>query len=64
MYEDEEMDITNIEAELAPTKSTAKGERILRSERARSKRAFVKAVRETRILNDWARSRRLRKRSK
>lgn len=56
--------IEPIENDPTPTKSNTRGERLLRSERARSQRQFVKAVRETRILNEWAKNKRLRKKSK
>lgn len=46
------------------TKPDTRGKRMLRSERARSHRKLIKDVRETRILNEWAKNRRIRKKSK
>jgi len=45
-------------------KDRAKAERMLRSESARRRRKALKNVRETKILNEWARQRRIRKRGK
>jgi len=47
--------------ELEPIKNTAKANRLLRSESARAKRKELKNIRETKILNEWARQRRERK---
>jgi hypothetical protein len=43
------------------TKSYKRAERMLRSEAARQRRKELKEVRETRILNEWAKQRRARK---
>ncbi len=47
--------------ELELIKNTAKANRLLRSESARAKRKELKQIRETRILNEWAKQRRERK---
>ena len=46
------------------TKSFKKAERMLRSESARQRRKQLKEVRETKILNEWAKQRRARKSAK
>jgi hypothetical protein len=50
---------TTIELELI--KNTAKADRLSRSEAARAKRKELKQIRETKILNEWAKQRRERK---
>jgi hypothetical protein len=45
-------------------KDYKKANRMLRSESARQRRKEVKSVRETKIMNEWARSRRARKADK
>jgi hypothetical protein len=47
--------------ELELLKNTAKANRLLRSESARAKRKELKQIRETKILNEWAKQRRERK---
>ena len=42
-------------------KPAVRGDRMLRSEAARSRRREKKLVRETRVLNEWARTRRAKK---
>ena len=42
-------------------KPTVRGERMLRSEAARGRRRSLKRVRENRVLNEWARARRAKK---
>ena len=43
-------------------KDRKRADRMLRSEGARRRRKTVKGVRETKVLNEYARNRRLRKR--
>lgn len=50
---------TTVELELI--KNTAKADRLSRSEAARAKRKELKQIRETKILNEWAKQRRERK---
>lgn len=45
-------------------KDYTKAERMLRSEAARARRKETKNVRETKIMNEWARARRARKSAK
>ena len=45
-------------------KDQTRADRMLRSESARRRRKETKNVRENRTLNEWARQRRIRKRSK
>lgn len=42
-------------------KPLVRGERMIRSEAARQRRKGLKVVRENRVLNEWARARRARK---
>lgn len=49
------------EVELKPL---ARGNRMLRSEAARAKRKGLKFIREQRVLNEWARARREKKKRK
>ena len=42
-------------------KPASRGDRMLRSEAARERRRGLKHVRETRVLNEWARARRAKK---
>jgi len=42
-------------------KPASRGDRMLRSEAARERRRGLKRVRENRVLNEWARARRARK---
>lgn len=42
-------------------KPTVRGERMLRSEAARTRRKELKTVREKRVINEWARARRAKK---
>ena len=42
-------------------KPVVRGERMLRSEAARTRRKALKAVRESRVLNQWAKARRAKK---
>ena len=44
------------------TKPRKRADRMLRSESARRRRKSLKTVKETRILNEWAKARRERKR--
>jgi len=44
------------------TKPRKRAERMLRSDSARRRRKALKVVKETRILNEWAKARRARKR--
>jgi hypothetical protein len=46
------------------TKSFKKAERMLRSDSARQRRKQLKEVRETKLLNEWAKQRRARKAAK
>lgn len=46
------------------TKSYKKAERMLRSEAARQRRKELKEVKETKLLNEWAKQRRARKAAK
>jgi hypothetical protein len=46
------------------TKSFKKAERMLKSDSARQRRKQLKEVRETKILNEWAKQRRARKAAK
>jgi hypothetical protein len=46
------------EVELKPLD---RGERIMRSEKARARRKGLKTVREQKVLNEWARARRAKK---
>ena len=43
-------------------KPASRGHRMLRSEAARTRRRELKRVRENKVLNEWARARRARKR--
>lgn len=45
-------------------KDYTKAERMLRSESARQRRRTTKVVRETKIMNEWAKQRRARKTTK
>ena len=54
-------DKTVVFEDLELIKNTAKANRLLRSESARAKRKELKNIRETKILNEWARQRRERK---
>lgn len=56
-FEDETVSIEEIEL----IKNTAKADRLSRSEAARAKRKELKQIRETKILNEWAKQRRERK---
>jgi hypothetical protein len=42
-------------------KPVVRGERMLRSEAARTRRRELKTVRENRVINEWARARRAKK---
>lgn len=42
-------------------KPGVRGERMLRSEAARTRRKTLKIVRESRVLNEWAKARRAKK---
>lgn len=51
----------NVAYEDVEFKDLKKADRMLRSEAARQRRKELKQVRETRILNEWAKARRERK---
>jgi hypothetical protein len=55
------MQFEDTTAELELIKNTAKADRLSRSEAARAKRKELKQIRETKILNEWAKQRRERK---
>lgn len=55
----EEMEVTTEEAIIQ--KDMRKAQRMLRSEAARNRRRELKQVRETKIVNEWARLHRAKK---
>lgn len=60
-FEEETVVFEELEVIKQRIKNTAKANRLLRSEAARAKRKELKQIRETKILNEWAKQRRERK---
>lgn len=45
-------------------KNQSRGTRLQKSDRARAARKFIKNIREIKILGEWAKNRRIRKKTK
>lgn len=61
--QEDNMQEETVEAEIL-VKDNTKANRLMKSEAARARRKMIKETLETKILNEWAKSRRERKSSK